>query len=185
MTQDLFDLNRPSSHDLARIQRLTERAVWLERESMMLETTLKKWNAELLELRRDLIPDAMAEHNLSEFKLTDGSGVKIGNFVSGSLPKTPIERLFALQLLQEHGGEALIQNELIVNFQKKDHNRATALAEELRAAGYEVNLEGNVHHSTLAAWCREKVRAGERLDFEKLGMFVGRDTKVILPGENS
>jgi aryl carrier-like protein len=185
MTQDLFDLNKPSSHDLARIQRLTERAVMLQKAIDVLEGDLKTYSTELLELRRELIPDAMAEHNLSEFKLTDGSGVKIGNFVSGSLPKTPLERTFALALLEEHGGEALIQNELIVNFQKKDHNRATALAEELRSAGYEVNLEGNVHHSTLAAWCREKVRAGERLDFEKLGMFVGRDTKVILPGDDS
>ena len=61
MSEDLFDLEQPPSHDLTRIQRLTERAVMLQKAIDVREQELKNFSAELLELRRNLIPDAMAE----------------------------------------------------------------------------------------------------------------------------
>lgn len=178
-TAEFFDT--PPSKDLEQVRQLAKQAVGLEQIVEGLEKELKAAKAVLLELRRVKLPDAMAEHGLSEFKLEDGSGVKIKNFVAGMLPKSPVERLFALSLLEEHGGADLIKNELTVSFAKKDHNRAIALQQELKAAGYETSVESTVHPSTLAAWCREKVRNGEQLDFDKLGMFVGRDTTIILP----
>jgi hypothetical protein len=178
-TDEFFD-SKPAS-DLANVRRLAERAVSLERAVETLEADLKIYKAELLTLRREKIPDAMSEHGLTEFKLEDGSGIKVRNYVSGTLPKTPIERLFALRLLEENGGEALITNDLTVSFQKKDHNRAIALADELKSAGYEPQIESTVHPSTLAAWCREKVREGAQIDFTALGVFVGRDVTINLP----
>lgn len=181
--KEFFDA--PPSKDLEQVRQLAKQAVGLEQIVEGLEKELKAAKAVLLELRRVKLPDAMAEHGLSEFKLEDGSGVKIKNFVAGTLPKSPVERLFALSLLEEHGGGDLIQNDLTVSFDKKEHNRATALLEELRSAGYAAHIEATVHPQTLAAWCREKVRAGEQLDFDKLGMFVGRDTTITLPGQDS
>lgn len=180
---DVFEFmkdEKPSS-DLGEVRRLAMRAVALEREVDDMERTLKVAKAALLELRRNTLPDAMAEHGLSEFKLADGSGIKVKNFVAGSLSQATIEKSAALALLEEHGGVDLIKNELTVSFQKKDHNRAVALLHDLQQQGYDATLDSTVHHSTLAAWCREKVRAGERLEFDKLGMYVGRETDILLP----
>src|SRR5262245_15923373 len=169
-----------SSANTSTVRRLATRAVELERAIMELEGDLKQFRAELLEIRRERLPDAMAEIGFSEFKLEDGSGVKAKSFVAGSLPKSPIEKANAIRLLEQHGGDALIKNELVVVFEKKDHNRAIALAEELKAAGYDATLDSTVHHMQLAAWCREKVRDGEQLDFNALGIYVGRDTEIEL-----
>jgi hypothetical protein len=178
---DFEDFLDHTPRDLGEVQRLAKQAVALEMKVQQLEDDLKSAKAALLTLRRDLIPDAMAENNLSEFRLEDGSGVKVVNFAAGSLPKTPVERLFALRLLEEHGGDALIKTDLTVSFEKKDHNRATSLAEELKSAGYDAVLEASVHHMQLAAWCKEKAREGAQIDFEKLGVYIGRDIKITLP----
>lgn len=184
MSEDLKEfMDDQPSRDLSAVRRLAVRAVALEWRVNHLEEQLKTAKAELLTLRREQIPDAMAEHGLTEFKLEDGSGVKTKQFVAGTLPKSPVERLFALRLLEEHGGADLIKNDLTVSFQKKDHNRAVALQQELKSAGFDAVIESTVHPQSLAAWCREKVRAGEQLEFDKLGMFVGRDTTITLPGK--
>lgn len=180
---EFFD-DHNASKDTSHLRRLAKRAVLLDEDIEKVEKNLTSMKAELLELRREKIPMAMAELGFNEIKLDDGSKVAVSSFVHGSIPKDdPIKRAQAIALLEEHGGADLIKNELVVTFGRKDHNRAVALKEELAAAGYDTSITSSVHHATLSAWCREKVKHGEQLDFEKLGVFVGSDTKITLPGQ--
>jgi len=163
---------------LAEIVKSAERAVLLERIAAEMEEELTKVRKELNDLKFVRIPDAMAEAGLTSFALKDGSKVKVEDFVQGSLPKDPLQRALAVSVLESHDGAALIRNQVVVPFEKKDHNRAIHLARELEDRGLTVNVTHDVHAQTLQAFVREKLRAGEQLPWESLGIFVGRRAKI-------
>jgi hypothetical protein len=163
---------------LAEIVRSAERAVLLERLVEEMEEDITKLRKELNELKFVRIPDSMAQAGFTHFALKDGSQVKVEDFVQGSLPKDPLTRTLAVSVLEQHGGEALIRNQVVIPFDKKDHNRAINLARELEDRGLTVNVVHDVHAQTLQAFVREKLRAGEQLPWEALGIFVGRRAKI-------
>jgi len=167
-----------SDSSLSEIVKSAERAVLLERTVERMEEELNLVRKELNELKFVRIPDAMAEAGFTHFALKDGSQVRVEDFVQGSLPKDPLTRTFAVSVLESHGGEALIRNQVVVPFDKKDHNRAINLARELEDRGLTVNVVHDVHAQTLQAFVREKLRAGEQLPWESLGIFVGRRAKI-------
>jgi hypothetical protein len=163
---------------LAEIVKSATRAVFLEHVIEGLDEELTRARKELNELKFVRIPDAMAQAGLTSFALADGSQVKVEDFVQGSLPKDPLTRTLAVSVLEQHGGEALIRNQVVVPFDRKDHNRAINLARELEDRGLMVNVVHDVHAQTLQAFVREKLRAGEQLPWEALGIFVGRRAKI-------
>jgi sulfur transfer complex TusBCD TusB component (DsrH family) len=163
---------------LKEISRLATSAVHLERMVQMGEEELDKLRKQLNELRFDLIPNLMLEAGLASFKLTDNSTVSVDDYVQGSLPKARPERDAAIIVLEQAGGEALIRNQVIADFEKKEHNEAIAIAQELQARGLHVRVQQDVHHSTLQAFVREKLKRGEQLAWEKLGIFVGRRATI-------
>lgn len=173
-----FDVPVDAGGDLASIVTLAERAVTLEREVVAAEEKLNAMRKDLNDLKFSQIPDAMAEAGLTSFALKDGSKVKVEDYVQGSLPKDIALRAAAIIVLETHDGAALIKNQITVPFEKKEHNRAISLARELQDRGLQVAMTQDVHAQTLQAFVREKLRAGEQLPWEKLGIFVGRRAKI-------
>jgi hypothetical protein len=47
--------------------------------------------------------------------------------------------------------------------------------------GYDPELGSTVHPQTLMSFVRDKLRAGDPVEPDKLGCFVGRKAKVKLP----
>ena len=174
------DAQQPA--DLKALVALANEALALEREVAAIEGHLKERNGLLNDYKLKRIPDAMAEAGLAsgELKLDDGSSIKVEEFVSGSLPKEEAKRSAAITLLGTIGGETLIKNELSLNFEKREHNKALDLLERLRGEGYEPTLASTVHPQSLMAFVREKLRAGEEVDYETLGCFVGRKAKITV-----
>lgn len=174
-----FDIEPISGKEvLAEIVAKAERAVHLERRIVDREEELNILRKELNDLRFSQIPDAMAEAGLTSFALKDGSKVKVEDYVQGSLPKDVALRAAAIVVLETHDGAALIKNQIMVPFEKKEHNKAISLARELQDRGMQVSVTQDVHAQTLQAFVREKLRAGEQLPWEKLGIFVGRRAKI-------
>lgn len=174
-----FDVpDETGTASLAEIVKTAERAVVLERVAEEMEEELTAVRKELNDLKFIRIPDAMAEAGLTSFTLQDGSKVKVEDFVQGSLPKDPLQRALAVSVLESHDGAALIRNQVVIPFDKKDHNRAIHLARELEDRGLKVDVTHDVHAQTLQAFVREKLRAGEQLPWESLGIFVGRRAKI-------
>ena len=172
-----------SPDTLKEISRLATSAVHLERMIQIGEEELDKLRKQFNELRFDLIPSLMLEAGLASFKLTDNSTVKVEDYVQGSLPKGTIERQSAIIVLEQSGGEALIRNQVIADFERKEHNKALSIARELQDRGLNVKVQQDVHHSTLQAFVREKLKRGEQLAYEKLGIFVGRRAVIKPAGE--
>ena len=165
--------------------RLATSAVHLERWCKIGEEELDKLRKQLNELRFVPVPDLMLEAGMSSFRLTDNSTVSVDDYVQGSLPKAKPERDAAIIVLEQAGGEALIRNQVIADFEKKEHNQALAVAQELQARGLHVRVQQDVHHSTLQAFVREKLKRGEQLAWEKLGIFVGRRATIKPAGEEN
>ena len=169
---------------LKEISRLATSAVHLERMIAIGEEEMDKLRKQLNELRFNQLPSLMLEAGLASFRLTDNSTVTVDDYVQGSLPKEPVQRASAISVLEAAGGEALIKNQVIAHFDKKEHNKALSIARELQDRGLDVRVQQDVHHSTLQAFVREKLKRGEELAWEKLGIFVGRRATVKPAGDD-
>ena len=123
----------------------------------------------------------MAEAQLTQFATASGVTIKVEDFVSGSLPKESGKRDAAIKWLEANDGGDIIKNEISLSFEKSQHNEALALASDIRAQGYEVDVTSGVHPQTLMAWARERLKGGEALEPETLGLFVGRKASYKVP----
>lgn len=148
-----------------------------------LNDLLKTLSGRANDLKTRIIPDKMAEIGLSEFATPEGHKLKIEDFVSGSLPKEPLKRKTAIEELEAWGAEDVIKNEINLTFEKAQHNEAMSLAEELREKGFDVEVKSGVHPQTYLSVIRERLAGGEEVDTEKMGIFVGRKTKVTMKKE--
>jgi sulfur transfer complex TusBCD TusB component (DsrH family) len=168
---------------LQEISRIATSAVHLENMIRMGEEELDRMRTQLNAMRFDQLPSLMLEAGLASLGLTDGSTVSVEDYIQGSLPKDPVQRAAGIIVLEQSGGEALIRNQVVAQFEKREHNKALAVAQELQARGLQVRVEQDVHHSTLKAFVREKLRRGEQIAYEKLGIFVGRRATIKPAGE--
>lgn len=160
-----------------------QRIVDLEASVKELEGILKITKGSLHELKTKTAPELMAELKLLDFTLENGFKIKIEDFVAGSIPKDEDKRKAALEELVAEGGQELIKTTITLNFSKSQHNEALDLAESLRASGHEPDVKEDVHAQSLCAFVRERLKNGEEVKPEVLGVFTGRTTKVEAPKE--
>lgn len=181
MDNSAFDEVVEMPTELGGLRKDAEELVTLEKQITEVELLLKKLNGRANELKISIIPDKMAEVGLNDFTMTDGTRLKVEDFVSGSLPKDPVRRAQAIAALEQVGGARIIRNEINLEFEKSQHNEAMALADELRGKGFAAEVKSGVHPQTYLAFIRECMRNGEAVDADKLGVFIGRKTKVEMP----
>ena len=72
----------------------------------------------------------MHETGLDEVKV-DGNKVSLQAFVSGTMPKDPLQRDIALSHLREIGASDFIKNQISVSFPVSEDNSAKALQADL------------------------------------------------------
>ncbi len=119
---------------------------------------------------RDL-PEAMRAAGQSEFKLLDGTPVKLEDRYDAAMLKSE-ENPAGLAYVLENEGESLIKCIVTVDFDRDDRLAAHALADRIRAesnSAKAVKVAEFIHHSTLAAWVREMVEEGRDPPLDTLG----------------
>lgn len=167
------------------LDRLNEKlgeAIALKESVDQMEEDLKAAKQQLNLLNTGTIPDMMAELGMEEVTQR-GWKIKVGEFVSGSLPKDSAARANAIRWLEEHDGGELLKTELKVAFSRSQHNEALSLAAQIEEDGYAPNVDSTVHPQTLMAFARERLKNGEPLDTEVLGLYTGRVAKFKKVGE--
>jgi hypothetical protein len=182
-----FDIGTqaPASGDkVDKIIRIAEEGRAIEAQIEATESLLAAQKGRANEIKTRLLPDAMAEAQLSEFKMTDGTNIKVDDFVSGSLPKEEPARSAAIQFLEAEGAGAIIKNEIVLTFEKSQHNEALALADELRTRGFLCDVKSSVHPQTYLSWARDALKQGLALDAERLNLFIGRKAKYVAPKQS-
>jgi hypothetical protein len=180
---DLFDMDESSSGGSS-----MEKLVAMATEIVETEELIESLEENLAELKKRQnqrktveLPDAMAEVGLSTFSLSSGFTIKVEEFVSGSLPKDEFRRDAAISWLSENGAEALIKTEVNLTFAKSEHNRALSLISELSDKGYNVSAKNGIHPQTLIAHIRERLKSGEEVPLDLLGLYAGRVAKIKPP----
>ena len=125
----------------------------------------------------DLIPSKMQETGLDEAKV-DGNRVSLTTFVSGTMPKDPMQRDIALSHLREIGASDFIKNEVSVSFPMSEDNRARAMQADLEDQGFDTAAKTWVEPGTLKKLIRERVEAGQEIDLEIFNAYIGTIAKV-------
>ena len=171
---DIQDDPATENDSMKRLVAMAEEAVATEKLVLELEDNLSTIKKTLNQLKTVALPDAMAECGIADLKLADGFRVAVEDFVAGSLPKDDVRRQAAIDWLTEHGAESLIKTEVKLSFEKSQHKIARSVIEELADRGLNVSSQMGVHPQTLIAHVKERMRNGDEVALETLGLFAGR-----------
>lgn len=174
-----FDLPQPDSSKpgLPALERVLREAIELEALVEHQENELKATKSALQRVKTGTIPDMMAELQIEKLAFS-GWEVSINDFVSGSLPKDPVKRSAAVNLLVSYGASGLINTEVTATFGRSQHNAAIDLAKRLLEEGFSAEIESGVHTQTLCKFARERIEAGEQIDLDILGLYTGKVAKI-------
>lgn len=155
--------------DLTRIVSLAELLVEQQSEVDQLDAKLKEAKQRLQRTEREDLPDLMAEAGLTEIKLEDGSRVTIKEEVDAKI--TDKTRPQALKWLLENGFGGLIKTQVALAFGRGDHDAATTVRDQLSEEYDGVELKEEVHHSTLKAFVKERMAAGDKIPMDLFNVY--------------
>jgi hypothetical protein len=142
-----------------------------------MEDDLKQAKSALHRYRTVQVPDIMSELQMDRVSFK-GWDVRLDDFVSGSLPSDPEKRASAIKWLESHDGGGLIKTDIKLSFAKSQHNEALSIAAQLESDGFAPNVESGVHPSTLQSYARQRIKDGDDIDPEALGLFIGKVAKL-------
>ena len=149
-----------------------------EKEISQIEESLKDANARRHNLRSDIIPTLMTELGFTEV-VKGKKKIKLTEWVSGNLPKDDlVARKKAIKWLEEHDGDHLLKSQVSIDFPKSQREDAKQVFDNLEKDGHPVTLSETAHPSSLHAYIRQRMRDGESVDADTLGLDVGIIAKV-------
>ena len=116
------------------IASLAEKQLRLEQELEQAEAEVKRLKADLRKVSEDELPNAMLAAGVTSFVLSNGAEVAIKENLYASIPAK--HKAEAAKWLVEHGQQALVREDLVIRFDKGQHDQAVGLAERLSRDGY-------------------------------------------------
>lgn len=179
--EDFGSAKVPTKEELANLGTVLQEAVVLQTTIDGLEEVLAQKKQDLHALTTRKLPDIMLAAGTLAFKTPEGAKVEIKEFMSGSLPKEPDARTAALEFLAKNGAEPLIKNSFFIALGKGQKEELKALTKALKGVGVDYTRKEDVNAQSLYAWARERVRNGEPLPLETLGLYSGRVAKITIP----
>tara|TARA_R110000744_G_scaffold6208_1_gene21787 strand:- start:7720 stop:8295 length:576 start_codon:yes stop_codon:yes gene_type:complete len=149
----------------------------VEKDLAAKEAEVKALKAKKNDYLFDLIPSKMQEIGLDKVEV-DGNAVSLMTFVSGTMPKDPMQKDIALSHLREIGASDFIKNKITVSFGVTEDNRAKALQADLEAQGFTTDAETKVEPMTLKKIIKEYVGNGKEIDLEIFNASIGTVAKI-------
>lgn len=169
-------LHKVKDIDVDEIANLCQSAADLQRECDELEQQLKNKRQKLNKHLFEVIPNALAERNLTSLKLVDGSEVDIQSYYTAKIPKESEQQ--AYKWLRDNGFGDLIKNEVVVQFGRDEDGRANNFVKSLVSDGYEPTQKTHVHPQTLRGFIREQMESGKNLPLDILGGYAGQRATI-------
>lgn len=154
---------------LTRIVDLAETLAKQKDELAALEAATKEAKRAMLETEREDLPALMGEAGLTEIKLSDGRRVTLKEDVDAKI--TDATRAAALSWLLENDFGGLIKTNVSIGFGRGDHDEAMQVRNELAGRYAGVELKEDVHPSTLKAFIRERLQAGEKIPMDLFNVY--------------
>lgn len=174
---------------LASLSAMIDRALQLEADLQRIEETRMIHSARLRELVEDLIPAALDESGVSEFRTSTGFKVAIEEVVTATLGKGKDENpaaheqrvARALEWLDENGHDGIVKVTFDVRLSRGDRASDETVTKALEAAGVYYKRDEGVHHATLAAFVRGQLATGDAVPLDLFRVAQHRRAKIKAP----
>lgn len=169
-------VERVSHNGLASIAH-TARCIRLaEQEIEQAKESLKEKEAELRRLTDEVMPSLFSELGLTSFTLDDGSKLEVKQTYSA----TPLaaNRPKVYEWLRDNGYGDLIKNTVFCTFGREEDDKARQFYQLAEEKGYVAESKTEVHPSTLRAFVKERVEAGDTFPMELFGAWVGQRATI-------
>lgn len=166
-----------SSDQLGELSKLADELHDAEATVAQLEAKLASAKADVVRISEEEIPELMAEIGMDEFKTSTGLSIKLDRKVFAKIPKYRMGE--AVDWLDEHGEGGMVKRNVVVGFNRDQEEAATELAASLSEqypAG--VSQDYSVHASTLKAWAKRKIEAGEEIPEDLFGIHTKQIAKI-------
>jgi len=130
----------------------------------------------LHDLRTTVIPDVFSRHGVTSASIPSGAQAKTTIFITGALPKIeddPEAHAAAVSWAEENGYKPLIKTVVEAKYGRDERDKALELFERLRGDNSaEVSMDETIHHTTLQAMVRQRLKDGLPIPLETLGVTV-------------
>jgi hypothetical protein len=157
--KELQSFTRETTPDgLGELGQLVKRMMESIKTVSELENKLSIAKAQLQAYRVDKIPPLMAELGIGELKTDTGLTITVDTYVGCKFFSEL--KADALKWLEEHDYGGIIKNEVSLKFGKDSEDEVKSAVNALRAAGFEPDVDKNVHPMTLKAWATRQVENG-------------------------
>ena len=143
-----------------------------EAEIESLEKTLKARKEALRKQSEEELPSMMAEIGFNSFELDDGSKVSVRDLYGGHI--SVANRDAAYVWLRENGFDDIIKNTLSIVFGRGEDQKADHFMKILEGHGLLPEQNTGVHPSTLKAWIKERMEAGDNFPMDLFGAYIGQ-----------
>lgn len=154
--------------ELSALSKLAEEQARAEARVAYIEAELNKAREDLKDLAERRVPELMDKIGIEEFRTSTGLKIKVAETIRARIPKAAAHRAFAW--LREHDHAAMIKRVVSVAFGKGEDSSAEQLAQDLTDRGLMPEDHASVHPSTLSAFVREQLKAGEELPLDLFGV---------------
>lgn len=152
----------PTNEIAVRLHSLVQNLKAARADVEIREASLKRSQALAREIEEFLIPELMEELGTEIYRLPqDGTEIVVTNDVRANISQENASSAFAW--LESRGHGAIIKREVRAAFDKGEDSKAEEACGRLRAAGFDVRVDKNVHNSTLRAWVRGRLESGEEI----------------------
>ena len=174
------NLHKVKDTEVDQIASLCQQYADLEKDIAKDEKLLKDKQERFKKLSFEVIPNALAERNLSSLKLIDGSEINVTPYYSARITQENQDKAFKWLRDNNHGD--LIKNEVTVSFGRGEDDKAGGLMTNLVKQGLEPNQKTRVHPQSLKGFVREQIENGNDLPFDLLGAYAGQRAVVKTTG---
>mgnify|MGYP003648586271 CR=1 FL=1 len=177
MTADAEAFEKVTTEGGSELSELIRRATDAVTAVESAEETLKELKETRDKYLYEFIPAKMTEMGMDKIEV-DGNSVSLRNFVSGTMPKDPLQKDLAIQHLREIGAGDFIKNQLQVSFGLSEDNRAKSLQADLEEKGHDTSSRTWVEPSTLKKLIRERIENGLEINTEIFNAKIGTIAKI-------
>lgn len=161
---------------LGRLSELCKKQMSIEDDISDAEEKIKKLKKELADYRNNKIPDLFDELGMSDFTLTDGTGITVERgFVGNITAKT---QAAAFKWLKKKGHADIIKHDFTVKLKSGEDESAKELREELKLLGLTYAEKSSVHPQTLKAFVNEQMDKGSDIPQDAFNIFPIRKAKI-------
>ncbi len=173
---DFIEEEAPSDDALLNISQLVQRQVGLEDKIGLAREALSSLERDLKKISEVDIPSAMREAGTRKFTTDNGLEVEISDKMSASVSKA--NKPLVVAWLRAHDFGSLVKNLVFAEFGRNEDEAASNAFELLRSAGIAPQQTEDVNTTTLKAFAKEQMEAGNDIPIELFGIHIYTTTII-------